>query len=62
MAKKKIKFRRKLSTSDFRKAPRSKIVDLGEHGSIDTAAIERAFPDEEKRREYIQFMLDKLKE
>lgn len=63
--KKRIKRRkgqRKLSSSDFRKYPKSSdnfdiILCEGGHGTINLAKIREAFPDEEKRRAYIEGLI-----
>ena len=55
------KGQRKLSSSDFRKYPRSSdnfdIILCEGHGTIDLDKIRRAFPDEEKRWAYIEGLI-----
>ena len=64
MARKRIKPRRKLCFSDYRRAPSriaTNFLKCEEHGYIDVGEIERTFPDKVKRLEYIDGLIEGLK-
>ena len=60
---KRIKSRRKLRLSDFRKQARNvykSIMLCGEHGFINVDKIMKVFPDREERLAYIQALIKGL--